>query len=31
MCKFIFYDINNVLYENIIIFYLVIIIMSLKI
>ena len=30
MCKFIFYAINNVLNENIIIFYFVIIILSLK-
>ena len=30
MCKFIFYAINNVLNENIIILYFVIIIMSLK-
>ena len=30
MCKFIFYTINNVLNENIIIFYFVIIILSLK-
>ena len=30
MCKFIFYTVNNVLNENIIIFYFVIIILSLK-
>ena len=30
MCKFIFYATNNVLNENIIIFYFVIIILSLK-
>ena len=30
MCKFIFYAINNILNENIIIFYFVIIILSLK-